>query len=85
MQLYDPNSREMQKDYEQSDVAHVLRKREWHSYDEMIRWLDKEGDNDRRLTPGEVSHMVEDLTRLKKSKREFISDPDQLYRELKKR
>ncbi|WP_213457127.1 hypothetical protein [Rhizomonospora bruguierae] len=75
----------MRKDYEQSDVAHLLRKREWHGYDEMIRWLKQDGDADSRLTPREVSHMVEDLSRLRQRKTRFITEPQQLYRELKSR
>lgn len=83
MKLEDPNSDRMQKDYEPSDVAHVLRKREWHNYDEMIKWLEQEGDNDRRLAPGEVSHMIQDLSKLKQRKAQFITEPDRLYQELK--
>lgn len=84
MKLEAPNSRAMQKDYEQSDVAHMLRKREWHSYDEMIKWLEREGDSDPRLTPSEVSHLVQDLSKLKQRKAQFIKEPDRLYQELKR-
>ena len=83
MRIEDPNSRTMQKDYDQSDVAHLLRKRDWRSYDEMITWLQQEGDADARLTPGEVAHMVQDMSKLKKRKAQFIKEPDRLYHELK--
>ena len=73
-----------QKDYDQSDVAQVLRKANPRNFNEMIRWLRQEGDNDRRLTSSEVAKMIEDASKVKARKKEFINDPGQLYREMKK-
>lgn len=84
MQVHDPSSNRMEKDYEQSDLERLLGKRQWRSYDEMIGWLEQEGDADRRFTPGEVSHLVQDLSRLKERRVEFITDPTRLYQELKR-
>lgn len=72
------------KDYEQSDVEHLMRVRQWRSYPEMIGWLERDGDADPRLTPGEVKHLVEDLSRLHQRRTHFIADPGELYRELKR-
>ncbi|MEV1288018.1 hypothetical protein [Micromonospora sp. NPDC049679] len=83
MKLSDPTSRKKEKDYDQSDVEHLLRKRPWRSYDEMIGWLEQEGDEDRRFTPGEVARMVQDLSRLKERKAQFTTDPERLCREMK--
>jgi hypothetical protein len=83
MKLEDPQSKQMQKDYEQSDIERLMGKREWRSYDEIINWLKKEGDNDRRFTPGEVQHMIDDFNKLKARKAQFITDPGKLFQELK--
>jgi hypothetical protein len=73
-----------QKDYDASDVQHLLRIRQWRSYDEMIKWLQREGDNDNELTQGEVRHLIDDLSRIRQRGPEMISDPNQLYKELKR-
>jgi hypothetical protein len=73
-----------QKNYDESDVAQVLRKANPRNFNEMIRWLRQEGDNDRRLTSSEVAMMIEDASKVKARKKEFINDPGQLYREMKR-
>lgn len=78
-------TRNMEKDYDVSDIQHVMRVRSWRSYDDMIGWLRHDGMDDNELTPGEVEHMIEDLSRLKQQKKELITDPDQLYKALKRR
>jgi hypothetical protein len=72
------------KDYEQSDVKHLLKVRRWRGYDEMIDWLRRDGDADSKLTPSEVGHLVDDLSRLRHSGTAFITDPTRLYDELKR-
>ncbi|SDZ39932.1 hypothetical protein SAMN05444365_11332 [Micromonospora pattaloongensis] len=83
MKLSDPTSRKKDKDYDQSDVEHLLRKRPWHSYDQMVNWLKEEGDEDRRFTPGEVERMIADLSRLQERRVPFTKDPDRLCHEMK--
>lgn len=73
----------MQKDYEISDIERLMGKRDWKSYDEVISWLKKEGDADRRFTPGEVQYMISDLSQMRDSKQKFIQDPEQLYQKMK--
>jgi hypothetical protein len=77
--VHDPASRAKEKQYDESDVKLVLGMREWKNWDELISWLREEGDNYRRLTPGEVKHMVEDFTRLKEQGVQFTTDPHQLF------
>jgi hypothetical protein len=72
------------KDYEESDVRHLLKVRPWRSYDEMISWLRREGDADSRLTTSEVGHLVNDLSRLQHRKAALITDSTRLYHELKR-
>jgi hypothetical protein len=73
-----------QKDYDQSDVAHLLRKANPRSFDDILAYLNRVGASDSRLTPSEVARMTEDTTRLKQRKQEFIDDPVRLYREMKR-
>jgi hypothetical protein len=79
IKIHDPASRAKDKMYEESDLEHVMRRKDWQNWDELISWLREEGDNDRRLTPGEVKHMVEDLTRLKEQKVPFTKDAHAIY------
>jgi hypothetical protein len=79
IKIHDPASRAMEKDYEESDLQHVLRRQEWKNWDEVISWLREEGDNDRRLTPGEVKHMVQDLSRVKEQGEPFTKDAHQIF------
>lgn len=78
-------SRNTTKDYDVSDVEHLMRVRPWKSYNEMTDWLERDGYDDNELTPGEVDHLRQDLDGVMKRKTEFISDPDRLYKELKRR
>jgi hypothetical protein len=73
-----------QKDYDESDVAQVLRKANPQNFDEMLRWLRQQGDNDRRLTASEVEKMADDVSKVKQRKKEFINDPARLYQEMKR-
>lgn len=77
--------RTREKDYEISDVKHLMRLRTWKNYNEMISWLKREGTADSKLTPSEVDFLVADLSRLKQQGTEFISDPARLHEELKRR
>lgn len=78
----DPTSEAKDEQYDRSDVKHVLNKREWHSWQELVRWLRDEGDQDNELTPGEVRHLVEDFDRLDQRGVRYSTDVDQVYRHL---
>lgn len=83
MKTYNPNSNAMEKDYDVTDIERLMGKREWRSYDEMIKWLQKEGDADRRFTPGEVRHMIDDLSRAKEKGKQPPREPQRLFQEMK--
>lgn len=84
MKTHDPASKATEKDYEVTDIERLMGKREWKSYDEVIKWLQEEGDADRRFTPGEVRHMIEDFSRMRDSKKPMPQDPEKLFQELKR-
>ena len=84
MSVHDQRADGADKDYEQSDVKHLLKVRRWHSYDEIIEWLRRDGVADSKLTPSEVGHLIDDLLRLQRRRTEFITDSTRLYHELKR-
>lgn len=83
MKIHDPTSSAMEKDYDVTDIERLMGKRDWKDPNEMIKWLEKEGDADRRFTPGEVRHMIDDLSRVRKSGKPMAKNPEQLFQQLK--
>jgi hypothetical protein len=81
IKIHDPASRAKDKQYTESDVEQALRKAQPGDWDQLLSWLRERGDEDRRLTPGEVKHMVQDFSRLKEQGKPFTPDPHQLYQE----
>jgi hypothetical protein len=81
IKVHDPASKEQEKQpYDERELEKVLRMRQWRNWDEVISWLRDEGDKDRRLTPGEVRQMVEDLNRLKEQSVPLDADPHEIYK-----
>jgi hypothetical protein len=83
VKIHDPSSNAMEKDYEVTDIERLLGKRDWRDYNEMIKWLENEGDADRRFTPGEVKHMIDDLSRMKNMGKPMSKNPEQLFKQMK--
>jgi hypothetical protein len=81
-QRQDPN-RDWTKNYDESDVAHVLKASDAHNWNDAIKYLDRNGMNDNELTPGETIHMKEDLQKAVKGKAGFSGDPKQAYKALR--
>lgn len=84
MKIHDPASQAMQKDYDVTDIERLMGKKDWKSYDDVIGWLKKSGDEDRRFTPGEVQHMIDDFSRVRDRGMDFVRDPEKLCDQLKK-
>jgi hypothetical protein len=72
-------ARKMTQDYAESDVEAVWRRGDWHNYQDVVKWLETEGNDDNELTPGEVQAMDQDIKRLMNDGKPFSSDPDQVY------
>jgi hypothetical protein len=70
---------DMQYKYTSSDVDVLLHHSHCHNWDECISWLEKSGEKDRDLTPGESRHMAEDLRSLKQSSIPFNSNPKKVF------
>lgn len=83
IQVHDPTSQEKHKDYERSDVAHLMAVRQWHNWEELHDWLRRESDNDNELTPGEVRHLIDDVDRARQRGATFTSDTDAVWEALR--
>jgi hypothetical protein len=51
----------------------------------MRRWIEREGEADNELTPGEVHHLGEDIKCLQDEGSGFVADPAEAYRALRAR
>jgi hypothetical protein len=79
IKVTDPTSDRKQKDYDESDIQHLMRVRDWHDWKEIVAWLREEGDNDNELTPGEVRQMIADFEELQRRGMPFTTDPHRVY------
>jgi hypothetical protein len=66
-------------DYEQGDMKAALQRGDWKNWQDLINWLEKQGEKDNELTPGETVAMVEDLRSVKVNKMQFTRDSKQAY------
>jgi hypothetical protein len=67
------------KVYDESDVEVVYSRGDWQDWAQMRRWVEREGESDNELTPGEVHHLGEDLKCLQEEGVGFADDPHQAY------
>lgn len=65
--------------YELSDMEVVYRRGQWHSWDDVIHWLETEGEKDNELTPGEVIAMTEDLRHVRDAGVPFTNEPREAF------
>ncbi len=65
--------------YDLSDMQVVFRRGHWQSWDDVIRWLETEGEADNELTPGETIAITEDLRRVRDAGIPFTNDPHKAY------
>ncbi|RJQ52315.1 MAG: hypothetical protein C4521_10600 [Actinobacteria bacterium] len=79
MMMEQKTSRDMMKDYDESDMQVLFRRGQWQSWRQAIDWLESQGLDDNELTPGEVKHMLEDLQQLERENVSFSSDPMQAH------
>jgi|GEM_PF-4653870 hypothetical protein len=66
-------------DYEEEDVLALYQRGDWHSWEEIIRWLEGPGRTDPALTPNEVVYLLDDLRRLRERGVPFTADPRRAY------
>ena len=67
--------------YAVSDVKHILRDREWGSWDELISALEKEQpDANGGLSARDRDELLRDLRQARDDGAELVSKPGELYR-----
>lgn len=74
--------KKLYKQYDASDVEAVYRRGDWHDWGQVRRWIEREGEQDNELTPGEVHHLGEDIRCLQDDGVGFVPDPRQAYQVL---
>jgi len=79
VKIMETGHKEWQFDYQESDMESAYRRGDWHSWQELVRWLEQKGEEHKRLTPGETVAMVEDLRSLMQSGTPFTKDPNRAY------
>jgi hypothetical protein len=79
------SEKKIYKQYDQSDVEAVYRRGDWHDWGAVRRWIEREGEGDNELTPGEVHHLGEDVKCLQDDGSPFIGGPAEAYRALRQR
>lgn len=68
--------------YEQSDMQVVYRRvPHANSWSDLINWLEKHGEADNELSPGEAVALKADLSSLKNNGVPFTNNPDKAYEE----
>lgn len=73
-------------DYQQSDVEVVYRRGEWHSWGDIVQWLerglsrDQQADNE--LSEAESRQLLDDFRKLDQQGKRFTDDPGRAYKEL---
>ncbi len=70
-------TRNISKDYDASDVEHVYRVCHPSNWEQMDKWLQKNGLTDNELTPGETAHLIADLKEVEKAKIPFSANPSE--------
>ncbi len=78
------SNRNMSKDYDASDVKHVMHQMQFNSWDQIVDWLQKHGMNDNELTPSEAQNMMNDFQQLAMRNEPFTMDPDEAMKMAKK-
>lgn len=79
VRIRDTGHKRWQYDYEPGDLKAVYNRREWSSWDEMIHWLEQEGEADNELTPGETIALVEDLRSVRDMGAPFVMNPTEAF------
>ena len=67
--------------YAVSDVAQVLRERDWADWDEMLTWLAAEPANPQEgMSQRDKDHLLRDLRAARDAGEELVREPGALYR-----
>lgn len=65
--------------YRESDVEQIFRDAKPHSWKDLLNFVEKKGDSEWHITPGEAIAMKQDLQRLVQSNAPFESNPAKAF------
>jgi hypothetical protein len=67
--------------YAVSDVAQILREREWSDWDELLHWLEKQPANPQEgLSQRDKDELLRDMRQARDDGPELVREPGELYR-----
>jgi hypothetical protein len=84
IEVPDPTGEAKQKDYDRTDLEHVIGLRDWDSWDELLAWLENEAADDDTLTPLEVRSLAEDVAAARERGARFDNDTESVWAELQR-
>lgn len=67
--------------YKKSDMERIFHDSHPHSWQDLIGFIEKKGDSEWHITPGEAMSMKDDLTHLARNNVPFTSDPAKAFDE----
>jgi hypothetical protein len=79
VRVNDTGNKSWRHKYDLSDMEAVYRRGQWHSWDDIINWLETYGEADNELTPGETVAIVEDLRSVRDARVPFTNKPSEAY------
>ena len=67
--------------YAVSDVAQILRERDWNDWDELLRWLEGQPANPQEgLSQRDKDELLRDMRQARDDGQELVREPGELYR-----
>ena len=78
-----PNMGEMgssmgNRNYSETEIRTVLGRGDFHSWDDVIQWLDRNGTREGGLNAQSVNSLRDDMQKLQNSGAEFTKDPSRI-------
>ena len=65
--------------YTVSDVQQIYEEGHPKNWDDVVKFIEKKGDKQWHITPGEVKAMKDDFQKMSQSGGEFINDPKKAF------
>ncbi len=67
--------------YAVSDVAQILRERDWNDWDELLHWLEGQPANPQEgLSQRDKDELLRDFRQARDDGQELLKEPGELYR-----
>ncbi len=66
------------KNYSETEIRTVLGRGEFHSWNDVIQWLDRNGTRESGLNAQSVNSLRDDMQRLQNQGAEFTKDPSRI-------